>query len=505
MQQRAHEHRFANRIRLGRNLTLALALLALMSPSTPGQVAVPQVSAGGEFSAALAIDGSVGTWGNNAVGQLGRCGGTTTVPQAIAGLNSITEIACGGLHTLALTNTGQVKGWGYNLYGQLGLPVTTLTANCPQLVPGITSAAQVAAGAWHSLVRHSNGTVSAFGQGAFGVLGLGNTNSALTPTLIPGLTSAVAVATGERHSAAVLANGTLVTWGDNSGGQLGFSGTGALAPTPVPGLSGIVAVACGKQATLCIDGAGIVRQWGTTGNYSSSLPQIMPLPAPASAIASARSVNAQMALLATGAVHTWGDDCSTGALGGGAANCNSGAGSLQPAGLGAYVASITFGGAHGLAVTQSGQVSGWGLNNFGQLGFASTTPSLTPTTVPGIDLSWLDFQLVAVGGNTELRLFHGVPTSSYANICTTVSQSGPTGPLINFGGLWITFADMIAWSVFIQAGYPMATGSLNALGNAVVTLPVPNAALAGITVHAISINLAGGGIANISSVVTHTF
>ncbi len=355
-------------------------------------------------------------------------------------------------------------------------------------------------------MRLSNGTVLAFGQGMYGVLGLGNTNTSLTPVVIPGLANVVSIATGERHSAAVLANGTLLTWGDNSVEQLGFSGPSALSPTPVPNLSGIVAVACGKLATLCIDSAGVVRQWGATGNYLGSQPQVMPLPMTVTAIASAGDAASQLAFSISGSVYTWGSDCLWQTLGGGTAACSPGNTLIQPAGLASGVIAIEYSYIHGMALSQTGTVRSWG-TNINQLGYywagALTVP--TPTLIPNLGFIPFALHLVPTGAYTELRYFHGEPGSIYANLCTAAVQSPVPSGLISIGGLWLGFADMLAWSAFIQAGYPMATGSINATGTAVTTLPMPNSALAGVTITAVSFNLLAGNVSNISPIATHTF
>lgn len=507
MQQHAYTHSFAA---VGR-VALVLALTVLVISFAGAQAIAPQVAAGYDFSAALSTHGRVWTWGNNMQGQLGIClpiGGTQSFqPQGpVPGLNHIVRIAAGEGHTVVLTAAGQVMTWGNgSLWGILGQGATN-TAVCPQVLPSVSSAVQVVAGSAHSLILLQNGTVLAFGYGATGALGLGTTNHAFVPTLIPGLANVVDIAAGYRHSAAVLSNGTIMVWGDNAWSQLGFVGANALVPTPVPGITGAVAVACGYQSTLALDSAGVVRHWGATGNYSGAPAQVMVLPAPASAIAAARQTLVQMALLSTGIVCTWGSECSNGTLGGGAAACGSGSQPILPVGVAPNVVAISLGATHALTVSQSGTVSSWGFNFYSQLGYTTPTSfSATPGIIPGLDMTEYALYLVPIGGFTELRWFHGAPSSTYANVCTGVAQTGPTAGLANFGGLWIPFNELLAWATFIQTGYPMATGALNAAGEAVVTLPMPNSALAGLTVNAVSFNLALGTISSISPVATHTF
>lgn len=479
---------------------LAVLILMLAANLTPSQVITPQIAAGWGYSAALSSHGRVWTWGDSQYGQLGRGGASPTVPGMVPGLNNITGIACGRWHMLVVTSSGQVWVWGYGIASALGL-AQTLLVQVPQLLPGVSGAAQVAAGDMHSLILLGNGTVLAFGHGWTGATGLGVAGTTVAPTLIPGLVNVVAISACGENSAAIMSNGTLRTWGNNNSGQLGFSGGNALSPTQVPGLSAITAVSCGLGVTLCLDSAGVVRQWGSSTTYTGSTPQVVAIPAPAMAIAAAGGL---MALTTTGAVHTWGCLCSM--LGAGPSACTATQPVFQPVGLGSNMVAIAFGFQHGTALAQSGTISTWGSNGYLELGYS--TPGATtyaPAAIPVLDLTEFALYLAPVGGFTELRWFHGTPSSTYANICTAAVQNPSTSGLVNFGGLWITFADLFAWSTLVQAGYPMATGSLDTTGAAVVTLPMPNSALSGVTVNAVSFNLLAGSITNISPVVTHAF
>src|SRR5690606_25568531 len=76
--------------------------------------------------------GSIFTWGNNEYGQLGD--GTTTdrsspVAVSMSGVlngKNITQVSAGGEHTIALSIDGSIFAWGNNEYGQLGDETTTL-------------------------------------------------------------------------------------------------------------------------------------------------------------------------------------------------------------------------------------------------------------------------------------------------------------------------------------------------------------------------------------------
>jgi len=96
------------------------------------------------------------------------------------------------------------------------------TANSPAPVKVAVPEVAIAAGAYHSVVLKSDGTVFAWGNNNWG------------QTNVPaGLSSVVAIAAGGYHSLALKADGTVVAWGFNGWGQ-----------TNVPaGLSNVVAIA----------------------------------------------------------------------------------------------------------------------------------------------------------------------------------------------------------------------------------------------------------------------
>ena len=96
-------------------------------------------------------------------------------------LSPVTEITLGREHTIVLHQDGTVSGWGGNGMGQLGNG-TTLVSSTPVSVIGLPASpvATLAAGYFHTLVAHQDGSVSAWGENNSGGLGNGTTtNSSL--------------------------------------------------------------------------------------------------------------------------------------------------------------------------------------------------------------------------------------------------------------------------------------------------------------------------------------
>ena len=83
---------------------------------------VVRVVGGSTHSIALTADGRVYAWGNNASGQVGDGSAPTDqhLPILIGGLSRIVDIAAGRAHSVAVASDGTVFSWGDNILGQLG-------------------------------------------------------------------------------------------------------------------------------------------------------------------------------------------------------------------------------------------------------------------------------------------------------------------------------------------------------------------------------------------------
>jgi alpha-tubulin suppressor-like RCC1 family protein len=81
-----------------------------------------KISCGTSHTAAIKTDGTLWLWGRNNSGQLGD---NTAIHksspiQTIAGGNNWQVVSCGGNHTVALKTDGTLWSWGFNALGQLG-------------------------------------------------------------------------------------------------------------------------------------------------------------------------------------------------------------------------------------------------------------------------------------------------------------------------------------------------------------------------------------------------
>ncbi|MBA5604738.1 DUF4214 domain-containing protein [Duganella sp. FT3S] len=207
------------------------------------------ISAGSDFTLALAADGKVYGWGWNNSGETGR--GTTSTQEALPAtvklasdnseLTDVVAISAGYNFGLALTADGHVYAWGNNSQGQLGQ--NAVAGSYYRAVPvkdasgaNLSNIKMVSAGGGHVLALDNNDNVLSWGAGSDGQLGDGANRSAGGARLKPipvvntdsvgALDSIVAVGAGYNHSLALRNDGTVLIWGDGFNNNLGQGGSG---------------------------------------------------------------------------------------------------------------------------------------------------------------------------------------------------------------------------------------------------------------------------------------
>lgn len=250
------------------------------------------------------------------------------------------RLSAGGAHS-GLIKDGKTYTWGRNNLGQLGLGnVTKISENTdenpnvhpltPQLLNTPIEFVSLAFNQNASIALDVNGNVWGWGDGDDGQLGLGTADDGVvdetdysTPQKIANLDNVVAVERGYDHTLVLKNDGTVLAFGDNSKGQLGDGTTDDKdTPVTVNGLSGIVQIAASSATSYAIDDQGRLWAWGRN-NY--------------------------------------------GELANGQKNSDPHTTPTQVT-LNEPVISIAAGKAHALALVNTGQVYGWGLNSSSQIG-----------------------------------------------------------------------------------------------------------------------------------------
>jgi alpha-tubulin suppressor-like RCC1 family protein len=341
------------------------------------------IAAGLAQSCVVTSSGGVKCWGSNGHDELGD--GTTRdslTPVDASGLSSgVKAVAAGVRHTCALTSAGGVKCWGNSSFGSLG-DGTNVRRFTPVDVSGLSSGVEaIAAGLDHTCALTNAGGVKCWGYNRFGSLGDGTTTDRWTPVDVSGLGSGVtAISAGFGHSCALTSAGGVKCWGSVAGDRL--------TPVDVPGLSGGVrAIATSGSHSCALTTAGGIKCWGSNANgqlgdgtlNSSSTPvNVVGLSGGVRAIAT--GTGGSCALSATGGVKCWGLN-DHGQLGDGTTVNRSTP--VGVSGLSRGVTAIAAGSFHRCALTTSRRVKCWGLNGSGQLGDRTIVDRRTPVSVRG--------------------------------------------------------------------------------------------------------------------------
>ncbi|EPY82854.1 putative E3 ubiquitin-protein ligase HERC3 isoform 1 [Camelus ferus] len=198
------------------------------------------------------------------------------------------------------------------------------------------------------------------------------------------------VACGGNHSVFLLEDGEVYTCGLNTKGQLGHEREGN-KPEQIGALADqhIVHVACGESHNLALSDRGQLFSWGAgsdgqlglmTTEDSVAVPRLI------------QKLNQQtilqvscgnwhcLALAADGQFFTWGKN-SHGQLGLGKEFPSQASPQRVRSLEGIPLAQVAAGGAHSFALSLSGAVFGWGMNNAGQLGLSDEEDRESPCHV----------------------------------------------------------------------------------------------------------------------------
>ena len=367
----------------------------------PLTLGAPAVAAGHQHSAALNTNHALWVWGFGTSGQLGQSNtSSSTVPLTVSGISGIIAIAAGQNHTVALQDTGSVWVWGADNEGQLGDGTPASNRTSPFQLTGLPTVTAIAAGANHTLVLTSTGSVYAFGSNSNGQLGNGSGGSgqrSYVPVQVVAsggspITGITAIAAGQNHSLALKSDGTALGWGQNSSGQIGDnSTTQRLNPVPVSGLTGVTLLAAGNLHSLARKSDGTVASWGANGTgqlgTGNTTPSQIPVAVPglSGVTAVAAGAGHSLALKSDGSLTAWGLN-SLGQIGDG----TQGTSRLSPTSITGPtgIVAISTRADHNLAVSQAGVVWGWGWNSQGQVGDGTKRDRWTPVPLSDSGLDW---------------------------------------------------------------------------------------------------------------------
>jgi alpha-tubulin suppressor-like RCC1 family protein len=290
-------------------------------------------------SIAVAVDGSVWTWGSNSSGFLGtgqgfaREGGLSSsavpvAPQLPPG-QRFTQVAAGMNHALALSTAGQVYAWGWNGHGQLGTGdagpdpeafIPDDSSDVPLSVPIPGTVKLVGASNYRSVAITAADQVYAWGINSYDNPIPGARGSAVnTPTLIsmPPFSGTITKVVVDNYATFLLtSDGQVIAWGDNPRGQFGIgSSTWRLASATLLPHQNVKDVASVGTTSYYLLGDRVWAAgyngfgqlgYGTTPEASYTL---LPVALPVEPIVAIYGGSAQgFAVTETGKMYNWGSD-----------------------------------------------------------------------------------------------------------------------------------------------------------------------------------------------------
>lgn len=289
---------------------------------TPTEATVKKVVSDGSSTYAIKSDGSLWAWGDNSNGRLG-VGDAEEHHNPVKVMDNVSKINIDdGLSTFAVKTDGSLWAWGDNRFGQLGIgdnenrlsPVKVMDdVSNVNVYGGYTYVFAVKAdhtlwgwgvnddgqlctgdreyqyspvkimdnvskivsslGYWegrNTYVLKTDSTLWAWGQNAYGQLGVGDTDERLYPIKVMDNVDTVGNSYWARSTFVLKRDGTLWAWGDNSYGQLGNNG--AEENTPMEVMNNVSSFSA-QAATYAVRTDGSLWAWGDT--YGSIPGKIM--------------------------------------------------------------------------------------------------------------------------------------------------------------------------------------------------------------------------------------
>jgi alpha-tubulin suppressor-like RCC1 family protein len=350
--------------------------------------------------------------------------------------------------------------WGNNNNGQIGdgtsgtNRLSPVSVDLSRVLPGATITS-IFSGAYHNVLLTSTGQAYAWGYNNCGQIGDGtiavdrlsavsvDTTGVLKGKIITN------IASGGFHTVALSSVGQVYAWGLNDQGQIGdgTNVTNRLSPVSIATNGKVFSsVSAGAYYSMALSLSGQVYAWGNNnygqigdGTYGTN--RLSPVPVDVSGVLNGKRISAigcglyhATAVSSTGSVYTWGVN-DQGQIGDGSIIYR-----FSPvlvAGLlsGKIITNISCGGYHNTALSSAGQAYTWGNNNYGQIGDGTSgTNRLSPVYVDTngalnskmiISVATGYYHVIAITASPATTS-SASPTTTSTALPTTTSTSSPT-------------------------------------------------------------------------------
>jgi alpha-tubulin suppressor-like RCC1 family protein len=321
---------------------------------------------------------------------------------SISAIDPTGRIAAGDNHTCAIALSDIIWCWGDNRYSQLGstaftddfssIPIQTTA------LPGSRIARRIVAGANHTCVLATDGSVWCWGQNGNGSLGDGSLLNQGSPVQADLGETAKTFSAGGSTTCAALSDDSLKCWGKGTSGQIGNNATLLSNGTPVyvssvPSYFTVAHLELGGAHSCAISVAGAAWCWGqvTNGRLGTTASSNAVTPTATASLGSTATQVAAgaahtCALLTTGSITCFGSN-DKGQLGQALATLSSSTPTLVS--LTATATHVSTGKQFTCALLSTEVVHCFGDNAFGQLGSAGAARE-TPDAVTGLTGSVVD-------------------------------------------------------------------------------------------------------------------
>ncbi|KAI3794199.1 hypothetical protein L1987_36828 [Smallanthus sonchifolius] len=343
-------------------------------------------------------------WGSGEDGQLGL--GDNEEKEwvsSVTSLSSVTvrSVVAGSRNSLAVCDDGKLFMWGWNQRGTLGHTPESKTENVPSQVKALDNVkiVQAAIGGWHCLAVDDQGRAYAWGGNEYGQCGeelekkddSGRTlrRDIVIPQRCASKLSVRQVAAGGTHSVVLTREGHVWTWGQPwPPGDIKQIST----PVRVQGLEKVKLIAVGAFHNLALLEDGNLWAWGNNeyGQLGTGDTQPRSQPVPVQGLSGLKLVDVaaggwhSTALTDEGEVYGWGRG-EHGRLGFGDDKSSKMVPQQVQLLAGEDIVQVSCGGTHSVALTRDGRMFSFGRGDHGRLGYGRKVTTGHPSEVP-IDL-----------------------------------------------------------------------------------------------------------------------
>ena len=457
----------------------------LLIPSGYNTTEVLSLDAGHNHNCGV-FEGNVGCWGDNygyqhGTGMVGE--DTSYIDEILAPAsfvaNQVIKISASESHSCSINLVGEIHCWGLNDYGKIGNDQShssySAVPNKILVWDGYGTVVDADTGQYNSCAVLDNGTAACWGWNVVGQLGNGmyyqSDGYPRYPVALNQGENIVKVSVGGRTICFLLDNSKIKCTGAGSYGQLGNGGNPVSVSTPVEAtflpnetiIDFEVSESYGHDSVCALLDNGSVKCWGYNQNGQLGTGDLVHRSTPTfvsqfgnnrTAVDISVGAYHTCAVLSDGNVSCWGLN-QYGQLGDGTTTSRSYPSDTETLGFKRTAIKVTAGAYHSCALLDDMSITCWGWNLEGNLGNGNVGDSLVPLNYNGrVYLPQIVASIVEQQ-NTTYRL--DGPIFDQLNISNlTVNVEAPVGMVFDYNTMTVTgvpaYTTKVNWNISISDG-----------------------------------------------------